>query len=160
MNNWIQFWSDVATVCAALIAISALAWSIRSFHQSASIVSYSELDRMYAELLHLGVENYHLRLGDSCARVGEQKEQYNTYAYMVWNFVETVHDRVFAKGSNSSEALRETWRHVIYVEHGLSGKWLGLNRGMFKPTFPTFIELEIKKRKDEQPAPGERWQSA
>jgi hypothetical protein len=56
---------------------------------------YSELDRMYSELLELAVQKLHLRREAKADRTSSEQKEYHIYAYMIWNFVETVHDRIY-----------------------------------------------------------------
>jgi hypothetical protein len=139
-----------ALALAAFIAAGALIWSVMTYVRSASMSHYGELDRMYADLLRLGIEKPHLRRGHDVKRDSDQEDEYFTYAYMVWKFIEAVHDRAFADKTgyaawwtwwtrDQDQVLRATWGAVIEVEHEKFGPWLTENFGMFKEPFPRFI---------------------
>ena len=67
--------------------------------------------------------------------------QYGAYAFMVWNFVETIFDR--SQGW-SNRRLRETWYPIIASENALHREWFDLpdNRRRFKQRFVRFIEKQ------------------
>ncbi len=67
--------------------------TLDEFRESNQLTHYAELDRLYFDLLRLAVQHPHLRNPDSIDDP-VQKRQYDAYAYMVWNFIETVIDRV------------------------------------------------------------------
>lgn len=77
---------------AAIIAFSALRYSMTTFSKSLTVSNYTELDRIYFDLLKTAVEKPHL-IDPEAVRSGEQQREYNTYAFMVWNVCETIHDR-------------------------------------------------------------------
>ena len=59
------------------------------------------------------------------------------YAFMVWNFLETVFDRC-----HRHKQLRDTWYPIISAENMLHRKWFDerANRTRFKQAFVAFIE--------------------
>ena len=96
----------------------------------------------------LGFEKPHLRRGHDVKRDPDQEDEYFTYAYMVWKFIEAVHDRAFA--DKTGYAAWWTWwtriRTRSFVRVGGRGggarKIRALtseNFGMFKEPFPRFI---------------------
>lgn len=156
-----------ANILAAAIAGGALVWSLRTYRESKSLSHYGELDRMYADLLKLAVEEPHLRQGPDTERDPNEEKQWPIYAYMVWNFLETVHDRVYYKHDrvyyeSADIRLQETWGKVIRLEHEIFGLWFKDNAEVFKGTFVEFIEEQIDIWKQDpnwrQPEPGKRRQ--
>ncbi|HRN63072.1 MAG TPA: hypothetical protein PK743_14155 [Luteimonas sp.] len=54
---------------------------------------YGELDRIYFDLLTMSVDRPYLR--ERALRTAGNADQYAAYAYMAWNFIETIVDRLF-----------------------------------------------------------------
>ena len=97
---------------------------------------YSELDHFYADILKIGIDKPHLRspkpiASDEEAMFGDYRpyapekdddgtmaEQYDAYAFLVWNFLETIHDRC-----HEDESLRGTWKPVIAAENRIHRGW-------------------------------------
>jgi hypothetical protein len=67
--------------------------------------------------------------------------EYDAYAFMVWNFVETIYDRCQGWGW-SKKRLRETWYPVIAAENARHRGWFDVpqNRRKFKHNFCRFID--------------------
>ena len=136
----LEWVNNHSQLIAAIIAAGALIWSARTYREGISLSHYAELDRMYADLLSLAVERPNLR------DVTKELDQRGfAYAYMVWNFIEAVHDRVFEP--NSDQNLRDTWRAAIRVEYELFGPWFEKNSGMFKPQFVDFMKATREKQR-------------
>lgn len=68
--------------------------TLREFEATNQALHYGELDRMYFDLLKMAVQNPRLRAPVPMAERSSEHGDYGTYAYMVWNFVETVADRL------------------------------------------------------------------
>jgi len=131
-------WTIIGTIAqgiATIMAIAALIYSMTSFRQTLQASHYTELDSMYFELLKLALEKPHLNSG-AITRSGDQLMEYDIYAFMVWNFIEAIHDRC-----GSSRQLCATWYPVIDTEHRKHRAWLDHedNRHKFKPAFHDFI---------------------
>lgn len=105
---------------------------------------YSELDRFYADLLKIAIEHPHLRTPARLQRdvealhadydpypdlpvaTSEQRAekdrrvaQYDAYAFLVWNFLETIHDRC----QEYPEQLLETWATIVAAENRVHRGW-------------------------------------
>ncbi len=121
---------------AAIIAYFALRYSLTTFTKSLTESNYSELDRMYFDLLKTAVEKPHL-IDPNGARSRDQRREYDTYAFMVWNFLETIYDRC-----QDATALCVTWYPVIDAENRRHRAWFDdpENRPKFKQPFRDFIE--------------------
>jgi hypothetical protein len=134
-------WSKAEVVATALGSIGivlTLFYSAWSFRTTLREGYYAELDRVYFELLKIGLERPYLRASlppDEPARASE----YEAYAFMVWNFLETVVDR--CEGT-SNRSLRETWYPIVATESALHRAWFDApeNRRKFKERFRRFIE--------------------
>lgn len=126
---------------AAIVAISALRYSMTTFTKSLAVSNYSEMDRMYFELLKTAVEKPHL-IDSEFVRSRNQQREYDTYAFMVWNFLETVYDRC-----QDATELCVTWYPVIDVESRRHREWFDdpENRPKFKKIFRDFIDERYPK---------------
>jgi len=132
-------WVAIAAILqgvAAIIAYSALRYSVTTFTKSLTVSNYSELDKMYFDLLKTAVEKPHL-IDPNGARSRDQRREYDTYAFMVWNFLETIYDRC-----QDAAVLCVTWYPVIDAENCRHRKWFDdpENRPKFKQPFRDFIE--------------------
>jgi hypothetical protein len=133
------FWTAFSAIAQALaIILSVLALFYTMFIFKASMVSshYNELDSMFKDLLQMAMDKPHLRIAGA-ERTGNEIHEYNTYAFMVWNFVETVYDR-----SRKSRHLRDTWYPVMKNEKLLHMAWLEKpeNAANFKEEFINFMK--------------------
>jgi hypothetical protein len=140
------FWIAVGSVLqgvAAIIAYSALRYSVTTFTKTLAVSNYTELDRMYFDLLKTAVEKPHLVNPEAVRNVDQQRE-YDTYAFMVWNVMESIYDRC-----HGDDELCETWYPAIDTEELRHGKWLDdpKNQTRFKHRFCRFIEKRYKKHK-------------
>ena len=75
------------------------------------------------ELLKIALDRPHLV--DFAGRRPDPNKQreYDAYAFMIWNFAETVFDRCQGWGKKS---LRTTWYPVVAAENALHRKWFDL----------------------------------
>jgi hypothetical protein len=135
------FWTKAGVIASALGSIGivlTLFYSVWSFTTTLRDGYYAELDRVYFELLKIGLERPDLLAYPSSPDAAKALE-YDAYAFMVWNFVETVFDR--CQGW-SRRRLRETWYPVIAAENALHRGWFEVpeNRRKFKERFVRFIQ--------------------
>jgi hypothetical protein len=142
-------WEKAGVIAEAMGSIGimfTLFYSVWSFTRTLRDAYYAELDRVYFELLKIGLERPAL-LSSPAPTDPAKATEYGAYAFMVWNFVETVFDR--CQGW-SKRRLRETWYPIIDAENALHRGWFDLpaNRRRFKQRFVRFIE-------DRYPSPGE-----
>jgi hypothetical protein len=134
-------WSKAEVVATALGSIGivlTLFYSAWSFRTTLREGYYAELDRVYFELLKIGLERPYLRASLPPADPARASE-YEAYAFMVWNFLETVVDRC---DGTSNPSLRETWYPIVATESALHRTWFDApaNRRKFKKRFCRFIE--------------------
>ena len=137
MSTWDKA-AVIADSAAALGIVLTLFYSIWSFRTTLRDSYYAELDRVYFDLLQIGLE--HPELLDFPTRPDPSKaREYDMYAFMVWNFVETVFDR--CQGW-TKRRLRETWYPVIAAENARHRAWFNVpeNRRKFKEPFRRFID--------------------
>jgi hypothetical protein len=108
--------SERISLCAYLAAAGTLLATVPqlvSIAQTARSTHYSQLDDRYHDLLKLCVVQPGLRkpgAGDA--------EGYESYAFMVYNFLETVRDRC-----ETDEMLKSIWAPVIALEHSIHRDW-------------------------------------
>jgi hypothetical protein len=148
-------WSKAGVIAEALGSIGimcTLFYSVWSFTKTLRDAYYAELDRVYFELLKIGLEKPELLIYPTSAASPTSPTsptspdpakagQYGAYAFMVWNFLETIFDR--CQGW-SKRRLRETWFPIIAAENDLHRAWFELpeNRRRFKQRFVQFIEAQ------------------
>jgi hypothetical protein len=137
----VSAWSKAGVIAEALGSIGivfTLFYSVWSFKTTLRDAYYAELDRVYFDLLKIGLEQPDL-LSFPASPDPAKAGAYGAYAFMVWNFVETIFDR--CQGW-SKRRLRETWYPIIAAENALHREWFDLpeNRRRFKQRFIRFIE--------------------
>ena len=138
-----MIWSKAGVIAEALGSIGivfTLFYSVWSFTTTLRDAYYAEIDRVYFELLKIGLERPELLSFPASPDPAKERE-YGAYAFMVWNFVETIFDRTHGW---SRRRLRETWYPIIASENALHRAWFDRpeNRRRFKQRFVRFIEVE------------------
>jgi hypothetical protein len=114
-----DFVSIGAFVSTIVIAVFSIIPNLQSMAETSRSVHYSELDSMYLQILTMAVTEPHLRRPNGLdAFEVDQAQQYETYAFIVWNFIETIHDRC-----EKISELRATWAPAIDAEHRLHRDW-------------------------------------
>jgi hypothetical protein len=136
----VTWWTKAEVVGTALGSIGivlTLFYSAWSFRTTLREGYYAELDRVYFELLKIGLERPYLRASPPPDDAGRASE-YDAYAFMVWNFLETVVDRC---ESTPNQSLRETWFPIVETESALHRAWFDMpeNQRKFKERFCSFI---------------------
>ena len=134
-------WSEIQTIAEAAGAVGivfTLFYSIWSFRTTLRDSYYAELDRVYFDLLKIGLERPYLLDFPQSPDPAKARE-YDAYAFMVWNFVETVFDRCQGRWRRR---LRDTWYPVIEAENERHRQWFDVpeNRRKFKAHFCQFID--------------------
>jgi hypothetical protein len=127
----------IATALGSIGIVLTLFYSAYSFTTTLRESYYAELDRVYFELLRIALERPYLR-ASSPPTDPLKASEYDAYAFMVWNFLETVVDRC----ERASPVLRETWYPVVATECALHRAWFDAleNRPKFKDRFRRFID--------------------
>lgn len=155
--------------------------TLKEFEATNQALHYGELDRMYFDLLKLAVEKPHLRVPDGATAPGQDSGEYGTYAYMVWNFVETVVDRLDLKPLDAAagapdhrreasspqaaitqsddadaERLRETWGAAIAEEMRIHAGWWREHgqHGGFKTAFTAYVNSQLADAASPAPWPS------
>jgi hypothetical protein len=138
------FLEAIAVSIGLVMGALGLGW-VRRFERSFekakdmhAAAFYSELDKMYSDLLRLALERPYLRSpqrveSDSAACASEYvaypalagtdegrrlEDEYAIYAFMIWNFVETIHDRC-----ETYPNLLGTWATIVAAENDIHRGW-------------------------------------
>ena len=132
-------WSAIGAIAggvATALGGGALLYSMVAYKESLQLSHYSELDNMYSGLLNLALDKTHL-YNPNANRDEEQKVEYDIYAFMVWNFLETISDRC-----SGSKSLEETWTPILKTESKRHMKWFKdpANFSKFKQSFHDHID--------------------
>ena len=125
---------NLAQVAAALIAASTLFWGVWSYTKSSRLEHYTELDRLYFDIVALRMAHPHLGDPDLIRRLNleqrtERALRYDSYALLIWNFIETIFDRC------KQRDLLETWKPILDHEGELHCEWFARNLNKFKLSF-------------------------
>ena len=128
--------SALMGVVATMMAIFALLYSIRTYRKTMQVVHYGEIDKMYFEILKEALNKPHVVRKDF-VRSEEQAVEYDIYAFIVWNFLESIYDRCML-----DTALQTTWFPIIETERSIHLEWIQMpeNRTKFKAKFLSFID--------------------
>jgi len=128
--------SSLMGVIATTLAIFALIYSMRTYRKTMQVMHYGELDKMYFEILKEALAKPHL-VRQGIERDVEQTTEYNVYAFIVWNFLESIYDRCMLDSE-----LKTTWFPIIQAERSIHLAWIqdNENRTKFKAEFLRFID--------------------
>ena len=89
-------WSHAGVIAEALGSIGivcTLFYSVWSFKTTLRDAYYAEIDRVYFELLKIGLEKPELLTYPNSPDPAKAATSTAPIAFMVWNFVETIFDR-------------------------------------------------------------------
>jgi len=133
----------VIGIVSLVLSAAALGLSYSVYRRTKAITTYSNIDRLYFDLLNLAIEHpefvdpdytqdYERKFG------GNEKIQYELYAFNAWNICETIYDRQKDKG------VLESWKPVLEHENALHRKWFDqpVNQAKFKRSFLDYINQE------------------
>lgn len=136
----IEFWNLVVSSTATILAAIAILLYIIMWYKDKSSNSYDIFDATYLDILKIGMENPSFRnpilTNEYLNKFSDdEKIKYEIYAFITWNFCETIID----KGDSE---LMETWHVVIETENSLHRKWFDNpeNSNKFKESFILHIQ--------------------
>ncbi|HSY21766.1 MAG TPA: hypothetical protein VK841_06610 [Polyangiaceae bacterium] len=134
-------WTQAGVIAQALGSIGiilTLCYSAWTFATTLRERNYAELDRAYFDLLKIALERPYLLTSQPPADPLKARE-YDAYAAMVWNFLETIVDR--CEGT-ADRHLRDTWYPIVATENAMHRTWFDMpeNRRKFKERFRRYIE--------------------
>jgi hypothetical protein len=137
----------IDTAVSIFLSAVAILLSIYNFNRSRTVTMYQDLDSLYLELIKLAIANPGFvnpeLTGDYKKNfVGDQKLQYELYAFMVWNVCETIYDR------RSIKSFFKTWECIIKVENKLHRNWFDTeeNHCRFKDEFVNYIRQSPQEK--------------
>jgi len=135
-----EFWnllvSSTATILSAVaIFLSVILWYRQRIHET-----YDVFDATYLDILKIAIKNpqfrnpkltrnYYSSFSDN------DRIKYETYAFICWNFCETIFDK-------GDKELMKTWSVVIDTENKIHRNWFDAeeNFDKFKDTFRAYIK--------------------
>jgi len=140
----IEFWSLLVDSLSTILAAIAVLLYVFIWQQDRSSSTYDVFDNLYLDILKTGIEHPHLRNSQLSNNYKEaydlnEKIQYESYAFICWNFVETIFDR-------GDETLLITWIGVLETENKLHRPWFddAENQVKFKESFKSFVAEKLK----------------
>lgn len=145
--EFLSYLQDHPAWVSAGFAVLLLAISLRQYIRTVRLQHYSELDVFYTDILKMAVDRPYLRdqhsidefmavlrndhaqspwLANSTDPRHARARQYDAYAFIVMNFLETIHDRCDENRSwrgRVDPTLASTWRGIIASEYAIHQKW-------------------------------------
>ncbi len=136
--DYATFWTAIgamSTGLAAILGAIALLYTISAFRKTMKTNHYTSLDTMYMTILNMTLERPHLKTPRG-VKDEIQKSEYDTFAYILWNFLESIYDHCL-----EDKHLQSTWYPAISAESKVHQAWLEEpeNRTKFKKDFCRFI---------------------
>ena len=97
---------------------------------------YYILDEFYFKILSITIEKPYL-LQEMVAGDPDKRQEYDSFAFIVWNFIESIHDY-----SQKDAKIMETWLPVLIFEARRHGSWFAdeRNRAGFRVPFCHFVD--------------------
>jgi len=139
----IEFWNLIVSSSATILAAIAILLYIIYWYKDKSNNSYDIFDATYLDILKIGMENPSFRnpilTNDYINSFSEnEKIKYEIYAFISWNFCETIFDK-------GDVELMKTWSVVIDTENALHRKWFDNpeNTNKFKESFRMHIQNNL-----------------
>jgi hypothetical protein len=136
----IELWNLIVSSTATILAAIAILLYVIIWYKDKSSNSYDVFDATYLDILKTGMENPSFRnpilTNDYLNSFsGDERIKYEIYAFITWNFCETIVD----KGDTE---LMKTWMVVVETENYLHRKWFDSpeNNSKFKQSFRIYIQ--------------------
>jgi hypothetical protein len=133
-----EFWGILMDSLSTILAAVAIFLYIFFWIKDKTSSNYDVFDAIYLDLLKTGMDKPSFRNINKTSNYKlyfEEEEliQYEIYAYISWNFVETIFDK-------SDDDLLATWGPAIKYEASLHKEWMKdpLNKSKFKSSFYEF----------------------
>ncbi len=146
MNLWdflMNSHDEVLAIANIFIAIGTMIlafgvpYAIRDAGRQQRDSFYATMDRAYFDIQKLVIDNPHLAQSDVEGKSPVQVIQYDAFAFIVWNFIESIYDY-----SKEEKALGETWECILNYESAKHAEWFRRpeNRPKFKKSFVDYID--------------------
>lgn len=141
-----ELYQVLSLVISSTALIISLLNSLYIYKKTRSLAMYSDIDKLYLELLKLGIE--HPTFVDPKYThdfinkfEGEERTRYELYAFIAWNICETIFDR-----KDEDDLTFSSWKPVLEFETTLHREWFKENPDKFKDEFKEFIKDEQLSR--------------
>lgn len=121
--------SSIMGVIATTMAIFALLYSMRTYRKTMQVVHYGEIDKMYFEILKEALAKPHL-VRQGVERDINQQTEYNIYAFIVWNFLESIYDCCMLDTDLKKHGFLSLKQSVKPILSGL--KWMKIAQNLKK----------------------------
>lgn len=144
-----DFLTALSILLSFILSIFAVGISLFTFRLQSLQSAYSDIDKAYADILMVGIQNPELRKFEltSCyfqrSTNDDYRIRYESYAFLCWNIAETIFDR--QKDKSSLYGVSSTWLPVIIEENRLHYHWFCRNIHLFKSEFRKFIMEQVNK---------------
>jgi len=146
LADWTWSW-DALTALATIaltIVTAVLAYGVpmelRRARRDERFLFYAQLDRTYFEIQKLLIERPYLENRPDRKRSETQEEEYNAFAFIVWNFLESIFDY-----GEQDRVLLETWSCIFEYEGLQHLDWFrrGINSHKFKERFRKHVTTQF-----------------
>jgi hypothetical protein len=137
---------DLVDYIAIAVSFVAILVSLYTFKKTSFFNKYQQVDEMYMSILKIGIEHPVFRDASKTKNYEEnfyddEKIKYENYAYIVWNFCETLYDREFSED--------ETWKGALKYENDLHSDWFNKNsKNLYKEKFIKYIYKKFDYNKN------------
>ena len=135
----IEFWNLFVSSTATILAAIAILLYVIFWFRDKTNNSYDVFDATYLDILKIAIDNPSYRnmllTSDYEQAFSEnEKIKYEIFAFISWNFCETIFDKGDAE-------LMKTWAIIIETESQLHKKWFQNpeNKKKFKESFCDYI---------------------
>lgn len=122
--------TQIADILGPILAIAALVWGFWTFKRELRFGHYTELDRLYLDIVALRIKE--------ADKIASTPTAAHDYSLIVWNFIEAISDRC---GTDS--VLTATWQPIIEREGRAHAMWFAANKSYFKAAFQDWVEKTI-----------------
>lgn len=119
---------------------------------------YAQLDNIYMDIQKIIIEHPHLA-NPNGSRTPDKEVQYQAFAFIVWNFIESIYDYTGALKPSDSRSeqenqLLETWGCILRYEGTLHSTWFlkPENKKKFKAKFYDYMKGQLAERKTQKTA--------
>jgi ribosomal protein S18 acetylase RimI-like enzyme len=142
-----DLFSVLSLLTSMVLSIAAVAVSLYTLQKQTLEHSYSDIDKAYARILELAIATPALRDWQQTTTYFRKPHhdayriQYESYAYLCWNLIETIYDR--QADQRARLGVSATWLPVVIEESRLHYHWFCRNTRLFKDEFHRFIMHQL-----------------
>jgi len=138
----VVYFTLIISIISFIAAAISGAIAFIAYFETRKDSHYVDIDHQYADLLNIALDNTDFRYDEKTTDYlalppdNDFRRKYEIYAYMCWNFLETIHDR---------HNEMNTWLPVILEENRLHYIWFRHNLKLFKTEFQNYIIKTINE---------------